>query len=190
MPASFASCISPVPTSYPSSFRSRRLLPSTPRSPIRLSLTMGLFDKLKQGLAEDQATAEDRRPRPVQVAGTAGRRIVFHNELFEFLVKTRYGRRGGARDRRRGLQRPAGPASSSWARSLERIKEKLNSLLAQPAEPIQFRRQRTRRSSWWPASTAAARPPRSPSSPRCSRTTARRLSSARPTRFGPPPSNS
>ena len=150
---------------------------------------MGLFDKLKQGLKKTtQLLNTDIR----DLFKAQGRLVddAFLDELFETLVKTDMGVEAAAGDRRRDRHDVPRPRRRRWTRSSATIKEKLKALLAQPAEPIRFaaeradghhggRRQRLRQDDLDRQAGAA-----------CSRPTARRSCSARPTRSAPRPSSS
>ena len=150
--------------------------------------TMGLFDKFKQGLKKTtQLLNTDIR----DLFKAQGRLVdeSFLDELFETLVKTDMGVEAaqeiadeiGDDVPRPGRRRCRKSSTRSRASSRRCWPSRPSRSASPPAG---------RRSSWWPASTAAARPPRSPSWPACSRPTARGWSSARPTRFGPRPSSS
>jgi fused signal recognition particle receptor len=97
---------------------------------------MGLFDKLKQGLKKTtQLLKTDIR----DVFKSQGRLVddSFHNDLFEFLVRRDVGVEA-AQEITDEVCQACRARVVEMAEVLERIKEKLKSLLAQPAEPIRF----------------------------------------------------
>jgi fused signal recognition particle receptor len=97
---------------------------------------MGLFDKLKQGLKKTtQLLKTDIR----DVFKSQGRLVddAFADDLFEFLVKRDVGVEA-AQEIADDVCQSCRARVVEMAEVLDRIKEKLKSLLAQPAEPIQF----------------------------------------------------
>ena len=97
---------------------------------------MGLFDKLKQGLTKTtQLLKTDIR----DLFKSQGRLVdeTFADDLFEFLVKRDMGVEA-AQEITDEVCQTCRARVVEMAEVLDRIKEKLKSLLAQPAEPIRF----------------------------------------------------
>jgi fused signal recognition particle receptor len=97
---------------------------------------MGLFDKLKQGLKKTtQLLKTDIR----DLFKSEGRLVddAFTDELFETLVKTDMGVQA-AEETVEDIRSAFRGRVVQMEEVIERIKEKLNSLLEQPVEPIRF----------------------------------------------------
>ncbi len=122
---------------------------------------MGLFDKLKQGLTKTtQLLNTDIR----DLFKSQGRLVddSFQNELFEWLIKTDMGV-DAAQEIADDICEVFRARVIETSEAVEGIKQNAQGH-SWPSRPIRSASPPAgRRSSWWPASTAAARPRRSPS---------------------------